>query len=271
MNKINLCLYSNEKFRIPRNALRKYSGKSEIFDNIFEYDRNWLERTDFYRDNKEILDDPFSKGDGWCLWKPYIIKESLNKIKDDEILIYMDSTDTFFNDFESFLLNHFETNSFLFSQFSESNPNINYTKKDTFFYMGCDSQIYWDSPQLEAGISGFKKCDLTVSFVNEYLDFCKDPRILKGGNSLRFTDPPQYLEHRYDQSVLSILSVKHDIKPNSDIKNFVECNIWESLREWGDVSEFSRKLSRIKDTCGGEDSEHFKKWASIYLPLLFSN
>lgn len=267
--KINLCVYSNDKFKKPRTTLIEYARKIGIFDRIFEYDREWLEKTDFYINNKDILSDEDSKGDGWCLWKPYIIRESLDKINQGDILIYIDSTDTFFNDFKGFILKHFENNDFLLSVFGINNTNIKYTKKDTFLCMGCDYPKYWDSVQLEAGVSGFKKCERTISFVDEYLNFCSDPRIIKGGKSTLMEDPAQYIEHRYDQSVLSILSIKHNIEANREICYFVECNIWESLHLWGGLEDFSRKIERIKDTCGGAESENFKTWSSLYLPFLF--
>ena len=101
--KLNLCLYSNDKFEIPRKALVNLAEKTKIFDNIFGYNREWLENTDFYRENLEILDPINTKGDGWFLWKPYVILESLKRINEDDVLIYMDSSDTFFNDFGYFL------------------------------------------------------------------------------------------------------------------------------------------------------------------------
>jgi hypothetical protein len=270
--KFYLCVYSNKKFEIPRKALVNYSKKSGIFEGIFEYDRDWLVGTEFYKENLEILDDPESKGDGWCLWKPYVIMESLKRIGDGDVLIYMDATDTFFKEyFKNFLRNSFENSNFLLSRMTTGSPNIKYTKRDTFLHMGCDSTEYWNCPQLEAGVSGFRKCNETILFVGEYLKFCSDPRIIKGGKSNDSSDFPEYIEHRYDQSVLTNLSLKHGIKPNTEIVHFIECNLWESLLYWGNPSDFSRKLSRIRETCGGEESGDFIKWASFYLPNLFKS
>jgi hypothetical protein len=124
--KLNLCLYSNDKFEIPRKALVNLAEKTKIFDNIFGYNREWLENTDFYRENLEILDPINTKGDGWFLWKPYVILESLKRINEDDVLIYMDSSDTFFNDFGYFLKSYFESNDILLVK--GGGPNKKYTK-----------------------------------------------------------------------------------------------------------------------------------------------
>ena len=62
---IHLCVYSNEKYEVPRKALINLAESSGIFESIFEYDREWLEKTQFYLDNLQILRDPESKWDGW--------------------------------------------------------------------------------------------------------------------------------------------------------------------------------------------------------------
>ena len=67
---LNLCLYSNHKYEIPRKILKQWGKVSGCFDRVFDYDREWLVTTDLYEENKELLNDPESKGDGWWLWKP---------------------------------------------------------------------------------------------------------------------------------------------------------------------------------------------------------
>ena len=53
--KISLCLYSDEKFEIPRKALVNLANSCNLFSKVFEYDRSWLESTEFYLENKEIF------------------------------------------------------------------------------------------------------------------------------------------------------------------------------------------------------------------------
>jgi hypothetical protein len=262
--KFYLCAYSNKKLEVPRKALVNYSKKSGIFEGIFEYDRDWLVGTDFYKDNIDILGDS-SKGDGWCLWKPYFILESLKNMESGDVLLYMDSTDTFSRSIGDFLVSHFKSNDILLCQFGES-PNKNYTRRDTFYYMGCDSPEYWDCLQLEAGVIGVKKGESSIAFIEEYLHFCKDPRIIKGGpNTCGLDNLPSYVDHRYDQSILTNLKTKYSIGSSTEIANYVECNLWEALRYYGNIDEFQRKIDLIKSKWGKD----FDSWKSEYLINLF--
>ena len=262
--KIYFSAYSNEKYAKPRKALINLAKKSKIFEKIFEYDRRWLEKTSFYKQNSDILNSD-SRGDGWCLWKPYVILKTLEKVQDGDIVFYMDSTDTFSPSLKSFLENYFQHNDILLCQMGES-PNKNYTRRDTFYYMGCDTEKYWNTIQLEAGIIGLRKTPYTVSIIEEYLKFCSDPKIIKDGpNSCGLPNFPTYIDHRYDQSILSNIKAKYGINPSLNIRYHVECNIWESLKYWGNIKEFERKLEIMEGKCG----EDFESWKKNYLIHLF--
>lgn len=260
--KLHLCLYSNDKFEIPRKALVNLAEKTKIFDEIFEYNREWLENTDFFSENLEMLDPINTKGDGWCLWKPYVILESMKKINDGDVLFYMDSSDTFYNDIGSFLKSHFRSNDMLLVK--GGGPNKMYTKRDTFFYMGCDSALYWNTHQVEAGVIGLKKCEATLKLMEEYLFYCKDHRIMKDGeNVCGLPNFPEFDNHRYDQSVLTNLKTKYNITTNEVIRNFIECNMWESL-VGDDINEFNRKVYSIH-SLSSEDQKRYNLWINEYL------
>jgi len=267
--KIHLCVYSNGKYEVPRKALVNLAESFGIFESILEYDREWLEKTDFYLENFDILNDPESKGDGWCLWKPYIISESMKKLNEGEVLLYMDSSDTFFGDIEKFLNGYFRTGDILLTKGGFSNSA--YTRRDTFFYMGCDKPKYWNSPQVEAGIIGLKKNKNSLDFLSEYLKFCKDPRIIKGGkNQCGLDNFSNYVDHRYDQSVLSLLSIKFEITPSQKIREYIECNLWESILD--SRGEIFEKINNVRDSIAAyshNSSEKRSFWEREYLfPLL---
>lgn len=263
--KINLCVYSDQKFEVPRKALVNFARECGFFFSIFEYDREWLESTDFYTEHAEILSDK-RKGDGWCLWKPFVILESLNKIEEGEILLYMDCTDTFSPMINLFLEKFFTGNDIMLSQMGES-PNSSYCKRDTFIKMGCDESRYWNSIQLEAGIIAIKKNERTVNFVKEYLQYCSDPVAIKDDpNVLGQPNLNGFVRHMYDQAILTNLKAKHSIIPSTEIRYFVECNMWEALHFWeGGRAEFNRKVSRIFNQVVGVGTEASELWINHYL------
>lgn len=264
---INLCLYSNDKYKTPRQILKNWAIVSGCFDRVHEYDRDWLEQTEFYKENESILNDPESKGDGWWLWKPYIIKKSLESMEEGDILMYLDSSDTFFGDFRNFLLNHFRSHDFLLTR-AGGNHNSWYTKRDTFIYMNCDTPEYWGAIQLEAGVVAFKKNKTTVDFVDEWIEYCRDYRIVTNcENESGLENIPGYIAHRNDQSVLTNLKVKYKEVDNSDVMTHVLCNLWDFVLA-KDYPSFNERVWNVASTTGGQFSYIFRTWYINYvLPL----
>ena len=57
------------------------------------YSRKQLEKTKFYTDNKNTLDQ--DKGAGWWIWKPYYILKTLKSATNGDYVIYSDCGDMF--------------------------------------------------------------------------------------------------------------------------------------------------------------------------------
>ena len=70
--------------------LTKQSTELELFDNIIGYtDKNlkndnifWEKHSNFITNNK--------RGYGYWIWKPYLIKKTMDNMKDGDILLYLD-------------------------------------------------------------------------------------------------------------------------------------------------------------------------------------
>ena len=71
------------------------------FDFIFAYTDKDIISTEFYKENKEILS--LNRGAGYWLWKPYLILETLKKMNDGDVLLYLDSTDTLLKGTKNFI------------------------------------------------------------------------------------------------------------------------------------------------------------------------
>ena len=83
--------YSDINYRDHQNFLVDTIKKNNLFDDAEAYTREWLETTDFYKENKTILDK--DRLAGYALWKPYVILDKLKKVDDGDIVVYMDCGD----------------------------------------------------------------------------------------------------------------------------------------------------------------------------------
>jgi hypothetical protein len=204
--RIALTNLSNGLYEESRSQLNRTAAHFGISE-IRSYDFEDIRKTAFYQQNQPILDLPV--GMGYWLWKPYIILEALNELPDGAIVVYCDSGIELIASLEP-----------LFAICGEHSPvvlfgngdlrNSMWTKRDCFVLMGCDTEYYWQGPQCDAAFALFRKCAQTLQFVREWLDYCRDPRILTDRpNTCGKRDLPDFKEHRRDQAVLSLLAQRY--------------------------------------------------------------
>jgi hypothetical protein len=90
--------------------------------------------------------------------------------------------------------------------------NSKWTKRDCFLLMEADCESYWKALQCDAAFCIFQRGAQSLKFVDEWLRYCCDPRILTNEpNTCGKRDLPDFIEHRRDQSVLSLLAQKHNL------------------------------------------------------------
>jgi len=193
--------------------INKETGLKFGFDVCYDYSPNDIDK-EFYNENKSILDE--KKGAGYFLWKPYIILKTLNKIDFGDILYYSDSRIDFIKDVSPLLDLTEKEDIVLFSN-KFYGVNKNWCKIDAFYYMDCDSEEYYNGDHYQASFIILKKSERSIKFIEEFLHYSKDRRIItedKDVCGLNVLDG--FNENRYDQTVLSLLALKWEIKPHRD-------------------------------------------------------
>jgi hypothetical protein len=220
--KINFATFSDEKFKDRQKELTKQA--EGLFDVVHEYGIEWLTETEFYKKNQHILDQ--KRGAGFCLWKPFLVFETLKTMEDGDVLFYLDSADTFKNEIKDFLKAYFsnENNEIILT--AGAFPNKDWTKRDCFILMECDEPRFHNAIQLEAGVLAIKKTDGMVNFVEEWLGYCKNENIITTIENVHGENFPSYKDHRYDQSVLTNLALRHGINGTKVLRQFIKCNVY---------------------------------------------
>lgn len=239
-----LVTYADENFKEEQEFLNKIHGDNFITK---PYTRNWLETTEFYSSNKELLDE--STGAGWWAWKPYVIQQTMELANDGDYIVYCDCGDMFSPGLQSYVENTLtkEDNCFLLIG---NNNNGQYTKKDCFVLMNCDESDYHNSKQLEVGFMVWKVSEQSKQIVSEWLEFCKDPKIINNDLSTLGEEVDGFVAHRNDQSILTNIAIREGLTVGGpDLRNFVECD-YDYWYKRGSVSygrEIDQFLMSIKD------------------------
>lgn len=223
-DKIKILTFAKGNFVESQNRLKSYlinlgiNNQTHLTDK--DLDSEFLSKYSYILSQK--------RGYGYCLWKPYIILKELNNIKEDEILLYIDSTDYPEQIYFDTVLEHLQTNDYLFV-----NRGFNHgqwTKRDTFVLMDCDTPEYHNHVQLEAGIICLKNTYFTKSLVNEWFEYCTNENILTEiPNVSNLPNVNDFREHRYDQSILTNLIIKKKIESYTIPENIMRYNYNQPL------------------------------------------
>lgn len=207
---IYLINYANDVFASKQKMnsfTAKFFGK---VDKVKNYSPSDLDEV-FYEKNKSILNQ--NKGGGYWLWKPYIIKKTLEEISENDVLIYVDSGLLIIRDLRELveILNESGNDVMLFDF-----PliEIQWTQKSVFDHLEMDNEEAKFSRQFMANILIFKKTNYTINFVNEWLNLCQHPMLLISNSQIE--NSPFFIAHKEDQSILSVLAKKYGIVPFSD-------------------------------------------------------
>lgn len=218
----NLVTYADKRFGTLGIEQQDFVHRVHKSLSSHVYGRDWLETTDFYKENKELLDT--EPGGGCWAWKPFVILDAMKKTEEGDFLIYCDRKDMFSPGLFNYVQNNLDDDEFCMLLLG-NDINKQYTKRDTFILMDCDEEDYWESKQLEAGFSVWKTCDKSVEILNEYLKYCLDHRVISGDKSVLGEELDGFKEHRYDQSILTNIAIRESLPVGGpEFRNYIECD-----------------------------------------------
>lgn len=203
----------------PYESYRKINTKTAYLfgkaDKVLEYSSKDIPQS--YKDkHKDIF--AYKRGAGLWLWKPYIINDALAKINNGDWLFYSDAGALFIKDIHNLISAALraKTDVMLFEQ-----PLLHrqFTKKETMVNMSVDDI----GSNQTLGIMLIQKTDHSTSILAEWLANCEieqniSPKIFDK-NIKEFDD---FVSHREDQSILSTLRIKYNLKVFRDPSDYGE-------------------------------------------------
>ena len=177
------------------------------FDNVSVYSPQDISES-FRAQTMPFISLP--SGGGYWLWKSFLLKQTFDKMKLDDICVYADAgchinihgkqrlqeyydmVNSDESGILSFYLDHIEevwTTEKLFEYFNIPNADIKIRK----------------SSQYMAGIKIIKKCKSTIDLINRYYDIAVTQPDLFSDTHNSYKPNSVFRDHRHDQSVFSIL------------------------------------------------------------------
>jgi hypothetical protein len=168
---------------------------------------------EFYKKFQKILEK--KRGGGYWLWKPYIINKTLSQLSYGDYLFYSDAG-AFFLKKVDILIKELDKHNQDIMGFELPLIEEQWTKKELFINMDCNTEKYINSNQILASYMLIRKTSKSEQFFKEHLKYsCNELNITdKYSESVKQYDG--YIEHRHDQSIFSLLYKKHNLKPFKD-------------------------------------------------------
>ena len=186
----------------------------KIFGKQFEiiiFKKESLDKN-FVHKHSDILNLP--RGGGYWLWKPYIINETLKKIKDNDLVFYLDLKYYFIEDFTELYYdymkehdiliwkNHPNDNTFLMKKYCKMDVILKYNMYEPIIKNNLED--YW------AGAIIIKNNNFTKDIISQWLNMCCIYEDITDTDSIN-PNIEEFIEHRHDQSLLSIVLYKNNI------------------------------------------------------------
>lgn len=206
--KTHFITYGDDKYRAQRKFLKQTAIDSNFFDEVKIFSPAAIDPI-FAKRFKTILEQ--SKGGGYWIWKPYLIKKILDTLPEDDILIYADagclinkSGKKRFHDYLT-LLKATDTGTIAFELPHKENE---YTKQEVFDYFNTTTEII-NSNQLIATVIMLRKCQHATQLIDKWYDTLYENLSLFTDQKDAALQQKSFIDHRHDQSIFSVLRKTH--------------------------------------------------------------
>jgi hypothetical protein len=164
---------------------------------------------DFWKPHGDFIESN-PRGYGFWMWKPYIIKKTLDSMNENDVLFYMDAgCHLNLNGKSVHRLNEYvnmiDNSMFGILSFQLNHPEYKYTKRATFEQVNKNGN-HFNSRQCMATVIILRKNAHTRLLIDEWVYYSQKYELI---NDDRDNEIKQFSDHRHDQSIYSLLVKKH--------------------------------------------------------------
>ncbi len=220
--------YSTKEYENARKYNVKMAYKKGKVDKVFEYCEDDLEDS-FKEKNQKILS--CKRGGGYWLWKPYVVKKTLEQLQNGDYLFYCDSGAFATGDLHV-LVDYMDKVQTDILFFELDCIEKYWTKRDVFIELKCDTPITAESSQRCATYFMLKKTERSQQFVNEWLMYAERYELISDEDNVIYhkDNYEGFHENRHDQSIMSLLSKKYGYNAYLDISQYRYPRGWKNRR-----------------------------------------
>jgi hypothetical protein len=195
------------------NRICNQATEFNIFDEIIGYTDSYLKADKDFWDTHGNFIERNERGYGFYIWKPYLILKTLEKMNDNDILLYLDCGCELNSNGKEHFYNLIEkVNNTTIISTSASSDDIVYTKMDLIKYFGFEDKLeLLKVSHMQAGTVMFRKTDLIIKIYKEIYEIMSNNYNLIDNSPSVNKNFDNFIEHRHDQSVFNLVMKKYCI------------------------------------------------------------
>ena len=203
--------------------LKNQASNLNVFDNIIAYtDKDLINDIEFWSQHSNFILNN-SRGFGYWLWKSYIIKKTMEKLNNDDILLYLDCGCEINIIKKNTIIEYFELVKKEYIIGTKVCIERDWTKMDLILQLDMLDDKYLNTQMHQAGALLFKVCNQTKELVNKWYELSSVYHNIDDSHSIS-KNLDCFIEHRHDQSIFSLLTKKYNLYSNYSLMNCIEYN-----------------------------------------------
>lgn len=199
-----LIAYGDDIFKESRERIGREARALGEFDEVIIYTPD-----DLPQDFKQHPLLKYKKGGGYWVWKAFLTLKTLKEINDGDILFYVDSGSSLYpsKQWKEYFRLLEQKDMIAFKIMMRCGA---YTKRRVLDYFSQWLGPYWGHYyQVAATTFCMKKSDFTVAFAEEWLSLFTEEMCCDASPEELPNQYPDFIEHRWDQSLLCGLVYKY--------------------------------------------------------------
>lgn len=177
------------------------------------FSRRDLEASPIYAPHRNIFDA--KRGAGYYAWKPWAILQAMDASGPDDVIFYLDCGKAyrykmFLRPRELVAFAH-ERGFLAGVHCPQYGPNRRWNRRQCREIMGCTDARFETATTVEAVVSIWPNTAESRSFVETWLSYCLNYDAIRDASPDEIADEAaDFIEHRYDQAVLTNLATLRD-------------------------------------------------------------
>jgi hypothetical protein len=215
---IHLVTFATPRFRHRQLFLGWSALANKVVDSVTHWTPKKLLAAGF--ENRCSTIRLSERGSGFYAWKPFIIQKKLEEMPEGDIIFYCDVGRTFPYKLPSGSLQFFldwmkahEQSGMPGIKIPWGGPMSMWTKRDAFVSMSMDTPSIHVTAPIQASFSIWINNPDSKKFVAEWMNLSAQRQLISDDPCVMgLPNLPDFREHRWDQSLLSLVCLKHGIE-----------------------------------------------------------